>query len=99
MGVSAVTSEKLVRGFHGFEQMKRTNRTSGTKRLVAVARNYDGRPVVALDDTSRGDADHAAMPPLAIDHNAVGFAQRRIASHALLDQAQNPPLFFLALGV
>ena len=31
-------------------------------------------PVVAFDDAGRGNADHAAMPAIAIDHDAEGLA-------------------------
>ena len=39
------------------------------------------------------------MPVLAVDHNAVGVAQRGIGGETLFDCAQDSPLFFLTVGV
>ena len=55
--------------------------------------------MVALDHACGRNADDAAMPTFAIDHDAVGLAQRRIAADALFDGAQNAALFFLPIGV
>ena len=54
--------------------MERSNGASGTKRLVAFARNDDRGSVVTLDDTSSRDSDDAAMPSVTIDDDAVGIA-------------------------
>ena len=62
-------------------------------------RDDDRRAVVALDDARGGDADDAAVPAFAIDHDAVGLAECGIAGDALFDRAQNAALFFLAFGI
>ena len=51
------------------------------------------------DHARRRNADDAAVPALAIDHDAVGLAQRGIAADTFVDRAQNSPLFFLAICI
>ena len=66
--------------------MKGTNRTAGAEGFFAAARDDDRGAVVALDDASGGDADDAAVPAFAIDHDAVGLAERGIIRDALFDR-------------
>src|SRR6202790_2061172 len=46
--VSAVAREKTMRRFDRLEQMEGTNRTARSKRLFSIARNHDGRTMIAL---------------------------------------------------
>ena len=54
--------------------------------------------MIALDHARGRNADDAAMPAFAIDHDAVGLAQGGIAADALFHRAQNAAFFFLTLG-
>jgi hypothetical protein len=79
--------------------MKRANRPPRPKRFFTFTRDHDCRSVIALNDSRRRDADHAAMPSFAIDDDAVSVAQRGIAGKALFDRLQYAPLFFLTFGI
>src|SRR5258708_39869545 len=55
--------------------------------------------MVTLNHACGRNANHAAMPALAVDHDAVGLAQSGIAVDAIVDCAQDSAFLFLALGV
>src|ERR1700683_3014176 len=99
MGVAAIASEETVGRFDGFEQMKGVNRAHGAESFFAFARDNNRRPMVAFDHARGRDADHAAVPALAINHDAISFAQRGIAAYAFFHRTQDSPLFFLTGGV
>src|SRR5215469_9400557 len=67
--------------------------------LAAIVGEYQGRAAVALNHASRRDADDAAVPSLAINHDAVCIAEFRFLFEALRDGLENSALFFLALAV
>ena len=77
--MSAVATEKIVRRLDGLKQVKGTNGAAGAEGLFAFARDDDGGAVVALDYARGRNADHAAVPAFAIDHDAVGVIQCRVA--------------------
>ena len=79
--------------------MKSANRTARPEGFLAVARNYERGTIVALNHARGCYADDAAMPAFAVQHNAKGIAERRVAADALFERPQNAPLFFLAAGV
>ncbi len=56
-------------------------------------------PCVALHDARCGNSDHAAVPAIAVDHHAVGFAQRRFIVEPLPDVLDDAALFVLAVGI
>ena len=43
--------------------------------LLAIERDEDRRPAELLDDARRDDADHAGMPALLGEHDAVGLVE------------------------
>src|ERR1700677_3150229 len=79
--------------------MKGANGSAGAVSFFAVAGDYDRWTVITLDHASGSDADHAAVPAFAIDHNTVGFAQFWIAGNPFFNRAQDAALFLLAIGV
>src|SRR6185295_1765213 len=79
--------------------MKDRNRSSGTVRFFAVIRDHQGRTAMTLDHARGSNSDDAAMPSVAVDHQAVGFAQGSVFGEALLDGVDNPALFFLTFTV
>src|SRR3974390_116274 len=79
--------------------MKSSDRAAGTKRLVALARNHQGRTVVAFDDPGRGNTDHAAVPAFAVHDDAVGITKPWICAESIFDRAQDSPFFLLAVAV
>src|SRR5215475_9170003 len=60
---------------------------------------HQRRPSVALDHTSRRDADDATMPPVAVDHDAMRVAEIGLLFKARLDGLKDAALFFLAVTV
>src|SRR5258708_37961460 len=79
--------------------MKCANGTAGTESFRAFARDDQGRPMITLDHTRGGDANDAAVPAFAIDHNAIGLAQCGVAADALVYSADDAAFFLLALGI
>src|SRR5258708_2706836 len=79
--------------------MKGANGSTGTESFRAFAGDDQGRPMIALDHAGRRNADDAAVPAFAIDHDAVSFAQRGVAGDALFYSAEDAAFFLLALGI
>src|SRR5580704_1427645 len=67
--------------------------------MLPFARNHQGWTPVALHHPGGSDADYAAVPALAIDHDAESFAQSRIFFETHCDRLQNSALFFLTVAV
>ena len=79
--------------------MKCANGTARAVRLLAIARNHQRRASVTFDDASGSDADHAAVPAFAVDHDAERLAQRRLLFEMCSDGLQNAALFLLPVAV
>src|SRR5438105_12344834 len=103
VGVSTETGEKSAAIFRlqRIQQMKRRNRAAGALGLAGlrVARDDERWPAVALDDARGHNANHAAMPAVAIEHQAIGGADFRVSIEPLLDLAHDARLFLLAVSV
>src|SRR4051812_25711437 len=67
--------------------------------VLTVTGKYDRRTTIALDNAGRGNADHAAMPALTIDHNAPGVAYLRIRGQRGVDLVHDARLFGLAIAI
>ena len=72
--VSTEASEQSGAGFECVQEMKCSNRPARAVGLFAVARNYQCWASIALDDPRSRDADHSAVPALAINHDAERIA-------------------------
>src|SRR5258708_36554060 len=79
--------------------MKGANGSTGTESFRAFAGDDKGRPMIALDHAGRRNANDAAVPAFAIDHNAIGLAQCGVAADALVYSADDAAFFLLALGI
>ena len=99
MRVPAKAREQAGAGFERVQQMERIDGPAGAVRLLAIARDDQRRAPSSLHHSRRADADHAAMPALAVDDHAVALAQRGVAIQALVDLRHDALLFRLALGV
>src|SRR5215469_16649172 len=97
--MASITRKQVAARFDCFEKMKRPDRAAGAEGFVSLARDHHGRTVVALDDPSRGDADDAAMPSVAVDDDAIGITQCGLSGEALFNAAQDSTFLFLAVRV
>src|SRR5215472_11936536 len=97
--MASVAGEQVAAGLDCFQKMKSADRAARAERFVSLAGDHHGRTVVALDDASRSDADDAAMPPIAIDDDAVGVTQCGLSGEALFNATKDPAFLFLAVGV
>src|SRR5581483_7123320 len=99
MRVSAVTAKQVAARLEGAEQVESRYRPAGTMGLVTVDRDYERRPAVSFYDSRGSNANHTAMPTVAIDHHAVGIPQTGILLEARLDLLHDAPLFLLTVAV
>src|SRR5260370_7331028 len=103
MAVSAKSGEELavVGLLQRGQQMEARNRASGAISLTAldVERQNQRRASVALDHAGGNDSNHATVPVVAIEHQAVGLALGGIAIQSLLDFFNDARLFILPLGI
>src|SRR5215470_16944867 len=97
--MSAKPAEERSTALDRIQQMKLGNGPPGAVGFLAVTRNHQRWPAVAFDDAGCGDANHSAMPAVAIDHHAVRIAQGSFVAEALLDRIQHPALLLLAFAV
>ena len=68
-------------------------------RFFAIARNYKRGTAKLLDHARCGNADHSAMPAIAVNHHTKSVAQRWLFFHAHFNRFKNFPLFFLPRGI
>src|SRR5690348_1921192 len=95
----AKASEQRAAGLQCFQQMKSSNRAPGTVRFLGIVGDHQRRPSPALHDSRGGDANHSAMPTLAVQHDAIGFRKRGLGLDPLFDLLHNAPLFLLAIYI
>src|SRR5579862_367336 len=99
VSMTSIAREQLVAGLKRVQQMEGTHRTDRTMRFLAIARDDEGWTPVSLHDSCSSNTDHAAMPRLAVYHDAVSLPQPRFVFKALQNTLHDAPLFFLALGI
>src|SRR5260370_36760732 len=101
--MSAKTGEELsaIRLLQGLQQMKAGNGASGTIGLAgfSIARQDQSGTSIALDHSGGNNSNHAAVPAVAIEHQAVRLALCGIAIATLLSFFTNSCLFALPLVV
>ena len=76
--VSAEAGEQSGARFKRIQQMKCGNRPARAVCLLAIARNHQRRAAITLHHPRSCDADYAAVPALAINHNAKRLPQSRV---------------------
>ena len=103
MCVSAKTGEELaaIGLLQCLQQMEARNRAAGAIRLPAlsIVGQNQRRTSVALDYARGNNPNHAAVPVVAIEHQAVGLTLGGIAIQPLLYFFNDACLFVLPLGV
>src|SRR5579883_1548521 len=99
MGVAAKTRKEVLARFQCLQQVKVMNRSSRPMRLVPIARKNNGRPAISLHDTCRRNADHAPVPALTIQYDAVGVAQLRSGRHPFFDFLDDLRFLLLTFAV
>src|ERR1700728_4064119 len=75
MCMAAKPCKDFMAAFNGFEQMKCSDRAAGAVSLTVLARNDDGRFARLVDDARRQNADHAAVPVIAVHDDATGLPE------------------------
>src|SRR5215470_19625133 len=99
MCVATVAVKERTARLERIEQVECRNGPAGAVGFVAVPRNDKRRPAVALHDASSRDADHAPVPAVAVNDDAVSIPQSRFLCEARINLLQNSTLFFLALAI
>src|SRR4029077_6519806 len=99
MRVATKAREQSGAGLERIQQVKRADGTARAVRLLAIPGNHQRGTSVALHHPRGGNADHSAVPPLAIDHNAESVAQRRLFFEMGCDRLQDAALFLLPVAV
>src|SRR5437879_8590377 len=79
--------------------MRRRHGAARTIGVFTVSGDHECGPGVSLNHTTCCDTNHAAMPPIAIEHNTECIAKIRFRFEARLDLLHDAPLFFLALAI
>ena len=90
--VAAEAQEQIGAALERAEHVEGRDAAARAVRDVAVDRQDDGRLVIRVDQLRRGDADHAAMPAVAADHEHVVRADRRDRSRSPSWPARRAPL-------
>ena len=77
VGVPAKTGEHFGTAFKSLKQMEVFNGPAGAVGLTILVRNHKRRFSGCLDDARRQNADHAAMPAFAVEHQAACLSKLR----------------------
>src|SRR5207249_1075134 len=99
VSMSSVPGKNTGARFECVEQMERRDGTSRTVGFITIARDYQRRPAITLDDPRGGDANHSAVPPVPINYDTESVVQGRFLGEAGIDDIQNAALFFLTLSI
>jgi hypothetical protein len=97
--VSAKAGKQIVTRLKSVQQVKRRNGAPRPVGLAVLARQHQRRAAITLDDARGRDSDHAAVPSVAVQHQAKGVAQVGRLRHAFFDRRQDALLFLLAVAV
>ncbi len=94
--MAAEPDEQVGAPFERIQHVEIRNAAAGAVRHVAVDGQHDGGLVVGVDQFRCGDADDAAMPPVAADDQDVVRADGGIGLDRLLRGRHELRLFLLA---
>src|ERR1035437_529855 len=97
--VSAKTGEQLRARFQRLQQMERLDGASRTMRFAVFAGEDERRTPIALHNTRGANADHAAMPAFALQHQAVSLSHLGRGFNFALNFVQDALLFLLPVAV
>src|SRR5690242_11538880 len=75
--MAPVAGEKFVAALESAEQMKSRNGTTRAVCFAVVATDDQRRTIGALDHSCCCDANHAAMPSVAVKHDAARVGKLR----------------------
>src|SRR5260370_8392542 len=68
-------------------------------RILDIARHYQRRPAITLNNPCGSDTDYSAMPALAVNHHAIGVAQNHVFGKPLFDSVYDAAFLFLPFAV
>ena len=98
MRVAAETDEDIVAALERFQQMEAGDGAAGAVGLAIFVTEYERGTTGALDYTRGEDAEHAAMPALAVDDEAAELIDRTRCQHGV-DLGKNRGLGGATFGV